>query len=134
MSRYWNQSRNSFRTPEPVSHIKSRYRIGKILEENEFKIDYGYKETGYKLPIIYPELDYKKTYTVDIYAEKDDGTRKYIEIDGKIHFSSRYKKGKTDTKHIQIKECLNIDVIHFIPEEIVGKYKLTDLEIWDRIR
>ena len=93
-------------------------------------VDFGDKEAGYRLRTIYPELDYPKSYTVDVYAWNNCGDIFYIEIDGTIHFANNYRITKTKAKHENIKECLKIVLIHLTPEDCVGKFALSDVNIW----
>jgi hypothetical protein len=133
--RYWNQSRNAFHNGEPEKHRSARYVVRAILKRQGYHVNFGDQEAGYKLPLIHPPLDrpQKQPYTVDIFAVDTHGNTRYIEIDGDIHRSSQTRIDKTNKKHAQIKECLKIVLIHLEPDDCVGKYALSDVDIWYEI-
>ena len=95
-----------------------------------------------------PTLDRPKEYTVDIFASKTSITRTaskktiltrgkgnlFIEIDGAIHFCSPHRYNKTKAKHENIEECLGIKIVHYLVDECVGKYALSDEEILTRLK
>jgi hypothetical protein len=138
VSAYWNQTRSKCkRNGEPKAHRQARYRIASILKAEGYEIDFGKREEGVRLPKIYPELDEAKEYTVDVVGTRRRGKETqnlYIEIDGAIHFSSAIRIAKTKKKHTQIKECLGITLVHLTPEDLVGKYELSDVVVWQEIR
>jgi hypothetical protein len=46
MTNHWNQSRSSFRTGEPVSHLQAKEAIGTMMKWSGYDIQYEYPLLG----------------------------------------------------------------------------------------
>jgi hypothetical protein len=115
---------------EPMSHFDGKVRLRNILEPHRFDVYPEYQVDE----IIIEELG-PRNYREDLYCEHQTIShwRFYVTVYGGIHFASHKQRKKTEHRKKAIEDSEEIPVIEFEVDELVGKYKLDDHQIRERL-
>ena len=115
---------------EPLSHFEAKLRLREILEKKGFAVYPEYQLDPYTIKNLGD-----RQYREDLYIEHKTipHWKFFVEVHGGYHFASYKQKKKTEFRAKEIKKHEHIHAYQFTVEELIGKHRLDDHQIMERI-